>query len=99
MLSDGSISTEPRLSVLPSVNSKKPWPKKLRKWLASIRQMVETVFEKFLVTFRLERERPHKLDGLRTRLAAKVALHNFCIGLNRQLERPSLAFADLLGWS
>jgi len=31
-------------------------------------------------------------------LAAKVALHNFCIWLNRQLGRPDLAFADLIDW-
>jgi len=31
-------------------------------------------------------------------LAARVALHNFCILLNDQLGRPRLAFADLLGW-
>jgi hypothetical protein len=32
-------------------------------------------------------------------LAARVALHNFCIWLNEQLGRPRLAFvADLLEW-
>jgi hypothetical protein len=35
---------------------------------------------------------------LRARLAARVALHNFCIWLNERLGRPRLAFADLLGW-
>jgi hypothetical protein len=33
---------------------------------------------------------------LRARLAARVALHNFCVWLNEQLGRPRLAFADLL---
>ena len=83
----------------PKRNSRKPWPKELCRWTASIRQMVETIFDKLLNTFRLDRERPHLLQGIRTRLAAKVALHNFCIWLNRQLDRPNLAFADLLGWS
>lgn len=83
----------------PRSNSRKPWPKELRRWVASIRQIVETVFDKLLYTFRLDRERPHLLGGIRTRVAAKVALHNFCIFLNRQLGRPDLAFADLLGWS
>jgi hypothetical protein len=82
----------------PRRNSREPWSKELRKWLASIRQIVETVFDKLLNTFRLDRERPHELQGLRTRLAAKVALHNFCIWLNRQYGRNNLAFADLLGW-
>lgn len=83
----------------PKRNSRKPWPKPLRRWVASIRQIVETVFDKLLNTFRLNRERPHLLGGIRTRLAAKVALHNFCIWLNRQLGRSDLEFADLLGWS
>lgn len=74
------------------------WPKALRRWLASLRQIVETVHEKLLFTFRLERERPHHLQGFRTRLAASVALHNFCAWLNLQLGRPKLAFADLIDW-
>jgi hypothetical protein len=72
------------------------WPKRLSRWLAGIRQVVETVFEKLHHSFRLNRERPHDLTGLQTRLAAKVALHNFCIYLNLLLGRPPLAFADLM---
>ena len=87
-----------RLISPPKGNSKTPWPKGLRRWLAGIRQIVETVFEKLYHAFGLDRECPHQLDGFQTRLAAKAALHNFCIWLNRQLGRPSLAFADLLGW-
>lgn len=83
----------------PKRNSRRPWPKALRRWLAGIRQIVETVVDKLLNTFRLDRERPHSLQGLRTRVAAKVSLHNFCIWLNRQLGRPDLAFAELLGWA
>lgn len=75
-----------------------PWPKPLARWVASLRQIVETVHDKLLNWFRLERERPHGMGGIFTRLAAKAALNNFCIWLNRQLGRPSLAFADLLGW-
>lgn len=65
---------------------------------ASMRQMVETVHEKLLRRFHLEKERPHCIGGFFTRLCAKAALHNFCIWLNRQLGRRDLAFADLLGW-
>jgi hypothetical protein len=74
------------------------WPKGLRRWVASIRQVVETLYDKLFNTFGLWRERPHEMSGLRARLAARVALHNFCIWLNEQLGRPRLAFADLLGW-
>ena len=70
-------------------------PEKMGSW---IRQIAETVYDKLFNAFGLWRERPHELSGLRVRLAARVALHNFCIWLNEQLGRPRLAFADLLGW-
>jgi hypothetical protein len=82
----------------PRRNSKTPWPKALRRWLAGVRQIVETVYEKLWHTFRLDRERPHDLSGFQAPLAAKMALHNFCIWLNEQLDRPRLAFADLVNW-
>jgi hypothetical protein len=76
---------------------KRRWPKRLRRWVASSRQIVETVYEKLHNAFDLRRERAHELQGLRARLAARVALHNLCIQLNEQLGRPRLAFAELLG--
>jgi hypothetical protein len=79
-------------------NARQAWPKRLRRWVASIRQIVESVYDKLFNTFGLWRERPHELRGLRARLAARVALHNFCMWLNKQLARPLLSFADLLGW-
>jgi hypothetical protein len=83
----------------PKRNARKGrWPKRLRRWAASIRQVVETVYEKLHHAFGLRGERPHELQGLRARLAARVALHNFCIWLNEQLGRSRLSFADLLGW-
>ena len=83
----------------PKRNSKKrSWSKRLRRWIASIRQIVETVYDKLFNTFGLWRERPHEIEGLRARLASRVALHNFCIWLNDQLGRPRLKFADLMGW-
>jgi Transposase DDE domain len=82
----------------PKRNSKKPWSKRLRRWIAGIRQIVETVYDKLFNAFGLWQERPHEIGGLRARLAARVALHNFCIWLNDQLGRPRLKFADLMGW-
>ena len=83
----------------PHQNSKKfHWPKPLRRWLASLRQIIETVNDKLLNTFRLARERPHDLTGFQARLAAKISLHNFCIWLNLHLGRAPLAFAELLDW-
>jgi len=74
------------------------WSAADRTWLAGARQIAETVFARLQATFRLATERPHALDGFLARLAAKVALHNACIRLNRAHARPDLAFADLLGW-
>ncbi len=82
----------------PKRNAREVWPKRLRRWVAGIRQIIETVYEKLFNAFGLWEERPHELGGLRARLAARVALHNFCIWVNVQLGRPRLAFADLLGW-
>lgn len=82
----------------PRRNSRHPWPKKLRRWLASIRQMVETVYDKLLNLLRLCRERPHELSGFQACLAAKMALHNFCVWLNEQYGQPRLAFANLIDW-
>jgi Transposase DDE domain len=82
----------------PKRNSRKPWSKRLRRWIAGIRQIVETVYDKLFNVFGLWRERPHEIGGLRARLASRVALHNFCIWLNDQLGRPRLKFADLMGW-
>jgi hypothetical protein len=74
------------------------WSAADRRWLASARQVVEAVIGRLHGAFRLDRERPHALDGFQARLAAKVGLHNFCCWLNRKLGRPDLAVADLLGW-
>lgn len=82
----------------PQGRSRAAWPADRKRWLAGLRQLVETVNDKLHHTFRLRRERPHDLTGLLARLAAKVALHNFCCSLNVQLRRPRLAFADLIAW-
>lgn len=82
----------------PKRTSARPWPKAWRRWLAGHRQIVETVVGTLVHAFRLDRERPHTLDGLQARIAAKLALHNFCLWLNERLGRPYLAFADLVDW-
>jgi hypothetical protein len=82
----------------PKISSAASWPKTARRWLASLRQIVETVYDKLHNMFRLNRERPYHLDGFRSRLAAKIALHNFCIWFNRAYGRADLAFADLIDW-
>jgi hypothetical protein len=82
----------------PYRSAAKNWPPALRRWLGGLRQIIESVNAKLVGCFRLDRDRPHALDGFAARLAAKVALHNACCWLNRQLGRDTLAFATLLGW-
>jgi hypothetical protein len=79
-------------------NSRKPWSKRLRRCVAGIRQIVESVYDKLFNSFGLHCERPHDMAGLRARLARRVALHNFSIWLNERLGGPRLTFADLLDW-
>jgi hypothetical protein len=48
----------------PKRNSRKgSWSKRLRQWIAGIRQIVESVYDKLFNTFGLWRERPHELEG------------------------------------
>lgn len=74
------------------------WSEAVRRWMVGLRQIVETVNGRLLHVFRLNDDRPHHLTGFGTRLAAKVALHNFCIWLNRQWGTPDLAIAELIDW-
>jgi hypothetical protein len=83
----------------PKRNSHQPWSQRRRRWLAGVRQVVETVYDNVPHAFGLSHERPHAWSGFQARWAAKMALHNFCIWLKEQLGRPSLAFADLVDWS
>ena len=82
----------------PQPNSCERWPTALRRWHTSARQIVETVFQRLLQGFRLERDRPRTLGGVLTRLAAKVGLHNALIAWNRQTDHPDLAYAEVIGW-
>lgn len=75
-----------------------PWPRWVRRQHAGLREVIESVHDRLLYTFRLAHERPHTLPGFRARLAATVTLHNLCCWLNYHLGRPLLAFADLLDW-
>ena len=82
----------------PKHTKSRRWPTALRRAHAGLRQIIETVNDRLLDTFGLEHERPHAMDGVRARLAAKAALHNFCLWFNAHLGRPPLAVADLIDW-
>jgi len=82
----------------PQTGSTRAWSKPWRRWLAGIRQGIESVNDRLLDVCGLERERPHAMSGLLARLAAAVGLHNFCCWLNRKHGRGLLGFADLVDW-
>src|SRR5918995_2174455 len=82
-----------RLICPPKGNAREVWPKRLRRWVGGIRQIVESVYDKLFNAFGLWRERPHELSGVRARFAARVAFHNFSILLHKQLRRPPVALA------
>jgi hypothetical protein len=82
----------------PQPDSGERWPRALRRWHAAARQVVETVVGRLQQGLGLERVRPRTLDGLLTRIAAKVALHNLLIRWNRQAGRPDLALEEVVGW-
>jgi hypothetical protein len=74
------------------------WSPEWGRWLAQLRQPIESVVERLLEPFRLEKERPHTWTGFQARLAAKAALHNVCIWLARRQHLPDLSLAALLEW-
>ena len=53
----------------PKRNSRKAWSKRLRRWVAGIRQIVESVYDKLFNVFGLWRELPHELSGLRAQIS------------------------------
>jgi hypothetical protein len=82
----------------PQPDSHDRWSASRQRWHRSARQIVETVFQRLLQGLRLERERPRTLGGVRTRLAAKVGVHNALICWNRHTGQPDLAAAEVIGW-
>lgn len=82
----------------PHPASRDRWPADGRRWLASRRQIVETVIGQVVGADGLERSRAHTRDGLRARVAGGVSWHNVGIWLNRWLGRPALTHLEIRGW-
>jgi hypothetical protein len=88
-----------RLIYPPKRNSRKRnWPKRLRKWVAGIRQIVESVYDKLFNAFGLWRERPYELEGLRARLAARVAFCTISVSGSTS-NLVVLGWLSLICWS
>lgn len=80
----------------PIRSSRHPWPADWERWLASQRQIVETVFAWLDSVFGLKTLNAHSRWGQYTRLAAKMAAYNIGLFINRLLGRPYGSLATLL---
>jgi hypothetical protein len=84
------------VAATPKNNSKRSWTEAGRRWAAGKRQIIEGVIDQLKDFFALERHRAKTLQGLLTRLAAKIAAYTCGQRLNVQLGRPLRHLADLL---
>jgi hypothetical protein len=80
----------------PPKSSRHAWPKPLRRWLASQRQIVETVYSHLVAVFGVKQLGAHSRWGQYTRIAAKMAAFNIGMFINQWLGRPLLALPTLL---
>jgi hypothetical protein len=84
------------VAATPKDNSKRAWAATDRRWASGKRQIIEGVIDQLKDFFALERHRAKTLQGLLTRLAAKIAAYTCGQHLNVQLGRPPRHLADLL---
>ena len=80
----------------PPANTRQAWSPHDQRWLASHRQIIETVFAVLDHVFALKRLRPHSRWGQSTRLAAIAAAFNLALFINTLHQRAPLALATLL---
>lgn len=84
------------VAATPQKSARRAWPEAACKWASGKRQLIEGVIDQLKDLFALERHRAKTLDGLLTRLAAKVAAYTCGQCLNADLGRPLRRLADLL---
>lgn len=81
---------------VPPHNVQHPWSPPAKAWLASHRQIIETVFARLDQVFHIKHLNAHSRWGQYTRVAAKMAAYNIALFINRLLERPLGALATLI---
>ena len=79
------------------VDVKQADPQGAARWVASLRQVVETVFHTLSARFGLTFPRARTYWGLLTRLGAKIAAFNLAVYVNLLFNRPMFAIFDPLG--
>jgi hypothetical protein len=78
------------------VKVERPWTRQEKRWLASNRQIIETVFAILTVVFDIKSHRAHSRWGQYTRIAAKIAAYHFGIHINLALGRNRFQHETLL---
>ncbi|MBZ0289906.1 MAG: transposase, partial [Anaerolineae bacterium] len=81
---------------VPPDNVPHPWSAQAKVWLASHRQIIETVFARLDQVFHIKHPNAHSRWGLYTRVAATIAAYNIGLFINRLLNRPLGALATLI---
>lgn len=84
------------VAATPQTNARRAWTEGACRWAAGKRQIIEGVIWQLKDLFGLDRHRAKTLDGLLTRLAAKVAAYTCGQVLNAALCRPLRSLASLL---
>lgn len=81
---------------VPPANAREAWSAQDCRWLASKRQIVETLFARLGSVFALNHLQAHSRWGQLTRLALVMAAYNLGLFLNRLAGRPDGALETLL---
>ena len=84
------------VAATPQESARRAGPEQARRWAAGKRQLIEGVIDQLEDIFALQRHSAKTLEGLLTRLAAKVAAYTVGQVLNKRLERPIRHLASLL---
>lgn len=84
------------VAATPQKSARRAWPKEACKWASGKRQLIEGVIDQLKDIFALERHRAKTLEGLLTRLAAKIAAYTCGQRLNAERGRSLRRLADLL---
>ncbi len=84
------------VAATPQKSARRAWPERVCRWAAGKRQVIEGVIWQLKDYFGLERHRAKTLDGLLTRLAAKVVAYTCGQLFNAMLGRSLRHLATLL---
>lgn len=78
-----------QLLALKRSNSKSPFSKEWKQWIASHRRRIETTFSQLKEQFHAERVLAKSFRGLCTRLVSKIFAHNLCYVLQASFGKPN----------